>query len=407
MTSIERAAERVRNAVRAATTGLVERRVLTELVALTAVAQEHVLILGPPGTAKSQAVRRIAEQLRGTYFEYLLGRFTEPTDIFGPIDLVQLREGQVAVQTAGMLPEAEVVFLDEVFLGSTAILNTLLSLLNERLFVRGHTRVRCPLRVCIGASNSLPEDPGLAAFADRFLVRLFVEPLPDELLESLLEAGWGGAPRSDETEQVPCSTVADIDLLAGAAARLNLAGVRPLLAAALRDLRHAGVQLGDRRIVKTQRLVAAAAVLRGSTEATAADLWPLVFCAPTADEQVLARDVLQRHLEQASNATLVAASELASASVAARAMRLQEEIAALLAEHGKQPPRRRAEALLREISANFTEATLPNELARAAEELATATEALPGSGHAPAGQEGSATVRPSESAVTDAQTDVG
>jgi MoxR-like ATPase len=88
--------------------------------------------------------------LGGRYFEYLLGRFTEPSEIFGPIDLRKLREGTVETETADMLPEAEIAFLDEVFLGSTAILNTLLSLLNERTFRRGHTRLQCPLRVCVG-----------------------------------------------------------------------------------------------------------------------------------------------------------------------------------------------------------------------------------------------------------------
>ena len=81
-------------------------------------------------------------------------------------------------------PEAEVAFLDEVFLGSTAILNNLLTLINERRFRRGHTEVQCPLRVAVGASNDLPEDEALAAFADRFLLRFFVQPVPDALLES-------------------------------------------------------------------------------------------------------------------------------------------------------------------------------------------------------------------------------
>ena len=87
-----------------------------------------------------------------------------------------------------MLPEAEVAFLDEVFLGSTAILNTLLGVLNERTFRRGHTEIEVPLRVCVGASNGLPEDETLAAFADRFLARMFVEPVADAQLEELLGA---------------------------------------------------------------------------------------------------------------------------------------------------------------------------------------------------------------------------
>src|SRR5512138_2828253 len=139
--------------------GLVEREFLLEMTVLAAVAGEHLLVIGPPGTAKSEAVRRVAGALGGRYFEYLLGRFTEPSELFGPIDLKKLREGIVETETESMLPEAEIAFLDEVFQGSTAILNTLLGILNERVFLRGHTRRTCPLRLCLGATNALPTDP--------------------------------------------------------------------------------------------------------------------------------------------------------------------------------------------------------------------------------------------------------
>jgi MoxR-like ATPase len=185
----------VRTAVTAARGHLVDRELIAEVVALSAVAREHVLVIGAPGTAKSAAVRRTAEHLGGRYFEYLLGRFTEPNEIFGPVDLRQLRDGVVAFQTGGMLPDAEIAFLDEVFLGSSAILNTLLGLLNERVFRRGATVAACPIRVCVGASNALPTDPALAAFADRFLARVHVQPVADGSLEDLLEQGWTGRPQ--------------------------------------------------------------------------------------------------------------------------------------------------------------------------------------------------------------------
>src|SRR5213082_3386624 len=171
---IQSAAESLQKALAAASQSLVEREAVVQLVGLCAVAQEHLLVIGPPGTAKSEAVRRVARATGGRYFEYLIGRFTEPSEIFGPVDLRRLREGVVETETSGMLPEAEIAFLDEIFLGSTAILNTLLCILNERVFRRGHTQLRCPLRICVGASNSLPTDESLAAFADRFLVRVFV-----------------------------------------------------------------------------------------------------------------------------------------------------------------------------------------------------------------------------------------
>lgn len=204
-------------------------------------------MIGAPGTAKSEAVRRISAELGGRYFEYLLGRFTEPNEIFGPVDLRRLREGVVEIETTGMLPEAEIAFLDEVFLGSTAILNTLLGVLNERTFRRGSTARTVPLRVCVGAANTLPEDHTLAAFADRFLARLFIEPVADARLEELLEAGWQSRPRS----ATPAGgLLASVDRLSAETPAVEMTGVRPLLGTAIRRLRGAGIALSDRRAVR-------------------------------------------------------------------------------------------------------------------------------------------------------------
>src|SRR4051812_28699430 len=211
----------VRAAIGRAQLGLVDRESIAEAVVLCAVAGEHLLVVGPPGTGKSEAVRRVADELGGHYFEYLVGRFTEPNELFGPIDLRRLREGVVEVETAGMLPEAEVAFLDEVFLGSTAILNTLLGMLNERVFRRGRTAMRVALRVCVGASNALPDDPSLAAFADRFLGRIFVENVADARLEELLETGWS----SERPEPPRVAPLAAVDRLAVAARSCELAAV--------------------------------------------------------------------------------------------------------------------------------------------------------------------------------------
>jgi MoxR-like ATPase len=111
---IDEDAVALRAAIARARHGLVDRELIAEVTVLCAVAGEHLLVIGPPGTAKSEAVRRVAQQLGGGYFEYLLGRFTEPNEIFGPVDLRRLREGVVEIETSGKLPEADVAFLDEV-----------------------------------------------------------------------------------------------------------------------------------------------------------------------------------------------------------------------------------------------------------------------------------------------------
>lgn len=351
-------------AIVGASRGLVDREALVELVVLSAVAREHMLVIGPPGTAKSEAVRRIARRIRGRYFEYLLGRFTEPSEIFGPIDLRKLKEGLVETEIKGMLPEAEIAFLDEVFLGSTAILNTLLAMLNERTFTRGHTRISVPLRVCVGASNKLPGEEQLAAFADRFLLRVFVEPIGDSGLEDLLASGWS---IRDEGQPSGPPLIEHVDRLAQAASAMDPASVRASLAHAVRLLRSAGVEWTDRRVVRSQRLVTAAAALAGRSQPTEADLWPLIFALPTAEAQRLGRDVLRDLLAKSESSALAAAAAEGSLGPLARAAKLVREGTALLDTAPSDASLRaayllRVEGLAREIDAGFTAETMPPDL---------------------------------------------
>src|SRR5436309_4299746 len=168
----------------------VGRDEVIDLIALAIVAGEHLFLFGPPGTAKSALIRSFALAVRGRYFEYMLTRFSEPNEIFGPVDIARLREGVVATVTAGMLPEAEFVFLDELFNANSAILNNLLTVLNERVYRRGAETHRLPLLSLFSASNHLPEEDNLKALFDRFLLRCHVDQLPREATGRLLSAGW-------------------------------------------------------------------------------------------------------------------------------------------------------------------------------------------------------------------------
>src|SRR5262245_29126108 len=125
--------------------GVVGRDEVVDLIALAVVAREHLFLYGPPGTATSALIRDFDHAVEGRYFEYLLTRFSEPNEIFGPIDIARLREGAVVTVTAGMLPEAEFAFLDELFNANSAILNNLLTVLNERVYRRGAETHRLPL----------------------------------------------------------------------------------------------------------------------------------------------------------------------------------------------------------------------------------------------------------------------
>ncbi len=349
----------IRQRIRKATAGFVGREALAELMILAAVAREHVLVIGPPGTAKSSVVRNVARCLGGRYFEYLLGRFTEPSELFGPVDLQKLKEGRIETNVSGMLPEADIVFLDEVFLGSTAILNTLLGVLNERRFRRGRTEVWCPLKVCVGAANSLPEDPALAAFADRFLLHLFIEPVADHQLDDMLAGGW--ALETLPQDEAPQGEI--LERLSARVAEVDMSAARPLLVVAIRALRQAGIALSDRRIVRSQKLIAAAAVLRGHTQASSADLWPLLYALPTEAWQQQGQDALRAVLGEAFSTTLLGSVEQASQQPLSRCQRLLERAAECGASSSE------VESVLREIDANFSAATLPVDLAEARQSL--------------------------------------
>src|SRR5881296_2044514 len=143
-----------------------------DLLGICLVGAENLFILGPPGTAKTALVHQLAARLEGRSFEYLLTRFTEPNELFGPFDIRKLREGELLTNTEGMLPEASVVFLDELLNANSAILNSLLGVLNERVFRRGRETRPLPTLMVVGASNRLPEEDALAALFDRFLMRV-------------------------------------------------------------------------------------------------------------------------------------------------------------------------------------------------------------------------------------------
>src|SRR5580698_3438699 len=185
------------NSVKSAFVGKDE---VIDLLGVSLVAGEHLFILGPPGTAKSALVQQLAQRIDGRVFDYLLTRFTEPNELFGPFDIRKLREGELVTNTEGMLPEAAMVFLDELLNANSAILNGLLMVLNERVFRRGRETRALPLLMVVGASNRLPEDDTLGALFDRFLLRVRCDNVPGERLAEVLQAGRRLDQPADETQ---------------------------------------------------------------------------------------------------------------------------------------------------------------------------------------------------------------
>src|SRR3989304_4050618 len=142
----------------------------------------HVLLIGPPGTAKSLLAHEICKSVSGAkYFQWLLTKFTTPEEIFGAVSLKGLENDEYRRVTSGKLPEADIAFLDEVFKASSSILNTLLTIMNERIFYNGMERIQVPLITLFGASNEIPsEEDELEALYDRFLLRYVVDYIRED-----------------------------------------------------------------------------------------------------------------------------------------------------------------------------------------------------------------------------------
>ncbi|WP_406696246.1 AAA family ATPase [Singulisphaera sp. Ch08] len=252
----------------------VGRDEVIDLIALAVVAGEHLFLHGPPGTAKSALIRQFAATVQGRYFEYLLTRFSEPNEVFGPIDLVRLREGTVATVTTGMLPEAEFVFLDELFNANSAILNNLLSVLNERIYRRGAETHRLPMLSLFSASNHLPEDEALRALFDRFLLRCHVDNLKRDAMPRLLTAGW----EMERFQGTDASiSAADLRSLSRRIYDIDLSKITEPYSELIFKVRDLGIMVSDRRAVKVLKLVAASAVLCGRHVALISDFWPLRY----------------------------------------------------------------------------------------------------------------------------------
>jgi MoxR-like ATPase len=173
----------------------VNKQQIIDLMTVAAVAQEPLLLVGPPGTAKSDIIVKFKDALKvndGEYFEYLLTRFTEPSEVFGPIDISELRSGRYLRRDAGKLPTARIVFLDELLKANSAILNSLLTVINERKFYQDGQPVPVKLRFLFAATNELPDNAELAALKDRFCIKVACRPVQDESFVELIDSGLDG-----------------------------------------------------------------------------------------------------------------------------------------------------------------------------------------------------------------------
>lgn len=269
--------ERLRLLRDALLTGLVERDLPVRLALIAALAGEHLLLVGPPGTAKSLIARRLHLAFaQSSYFERLLTRFTVPEELFGPLSIKGLEEDRYERLTAAYMPTASIAFLDEIFKANSAILNSLLTLLNEREFDNGTRRDKTPLIAVIGASNELPDSEELNALFDRFLLRLHVGSVSKEAFPSLI--GLRGHTTPDVPEALKL-TDADVVAIQTAAETIEVPDDVIALLCALREWCSVeSIPVSDRRWRKIVKMLQVSALTNGRQIVSIWDCWLLQHC---------------------------------------------------------------------------------------------------------------------------------
>lgn len=279
---------RIQSLLRSLSEGVYEKDSELSLSLLAALAGESVLLLGPPGVAKSMVARRLKLAFQDARsFEYLMSRFSTPDEIFGPVSISRLKESDRYERAVdGYLPTADVVFLDEIWKAGPAIQNTLLTVINEKTYLNGNTPMRLPLKLLIAASNELPtQGEGLEALWDRFLVRLVSQCISDE--ENFYRMVCPGSPQSPSTPSTPFTpqeyaqmqeeiarvTVPRSVLLAITAIRQALKDV----AIEGQDV-HRNIYVSDRRWKKVVHLMCASAFVHDRAEVHLSDLQLAIHC---------------------------------------------------------------------------------------------------------------------------------
>jgi MoxR-like ATPase len=286
-----------------------DKQEIIRLMTVSAIAGEHMVIVGPPGTAKSAMIDMFAKLIDARYFEYLLTRFTEPNELFGPVDIAAFREGRYTRRLEHMLPTAEIVFLDEIFKSNSAILNSLLHVINERKFQNGPEVVNVPLISLYAASNEVPNDDNLAAMFDRFLVRVLSDNLDSYHFHELMKKGVSLELRKMTGRGLPDPT---------GRTTASVGEIRPVISA--RDLRaiqtnfdkfmqfpeefltkykglvfqirSEGISVSDRRAVKLLKLFAASAVFDGRTRVHDGDFFVLRHIWNNLDQVELLEEIV-------------------------------------------------------------------------------------------------------------------
>ena len=279
--------------------GIYEKETEISLSLLAALAGESIILLGPPGVAKSMVARQLKTAFRDAQsFEYLMSRFSTPDEIFGPVSIQKLKTSDTYERAVeGYLPTADVVFLDEIWKAGPAIQNTLLTVINEKIFRNGNREMHLPLKLLVAASNELPaKGEGLEALWDRFVIRIESRPIKLEknframLLEVKSEERGAFEVKSEE-RRVNNSNAITAEEYAEWTERIDKIGVKievlDAISAIRKSLRAVNVDeaaerrniyVSDRRWKNIVRLFRTSAFMQDREEVDICDLLPIYHC---------------------------------------------------------------------------------------------------------------------------------
>jgi MoxR-like ATPase len=279
----------------------VGKQALIDLMTVSAIAQEPLLLVGPPGTAKSDLVIKFKDALglgESDYFEYMLTRFTEPSEVLGPIDINLLREGRYVRRERGKLPTARLIFLDEIFKSNSAILNSLLTIINEKKFYQDGLPQPVRLKILFAATNEIPEHAELGALKDRFCLKAACRSVQDDHFTELVDMGLRMQVYRDTNQKPWVEGHASLEDFLKAHRWLALMMAREderqtfFSDDLLRELRRVlktltredNVFVSDRKVIKLYRLLRTRAWLLHGGTVEREDLSLLAFLGETKDE---------------------------------------------------------------------------------------------------------------------------
>jgi len=289
MTNLEKLKE-IKNALN---NKFIEREKEVEAILIALLSKQHMLMIGPAGTAKSALSAELSNIIDGTqYFQWLLTKFSTPEEVFGALSLKDLENGVYKRNTTSKMPEAHLVFLDEIFKANSAILNSLLTLINERLFYNNGQAVSSPLMSVIGSSNEYPEEgEGLEALFDRFLLRFEVDYIGDESNFISMLKGQG------QEQQMPNMTLEELENLQFLREMVNVPDeVYSTLSAIRVDLKDEGIRPSDRRFKQSLSILQAKALMEQRQEVKIKDILMLEHTLwENVEQKSLVSEIVNNH----------------------------------------------------------------------------------------------------------------